>query len=341
MLSTTRLQILREVATRGTAAGAAKALFLTPPAVTYQLAALEREVGVPLLNRTGRSVQLTAAGMRLVQHADTILANCELALADVRAFTDDVRGTVRLSVFRAAPGGVTLAALLALGREYPNLEILTSDQDPEQAVTALKAGQLDIALSYEWGLTPRPRNVGIDRHALFTEPMVLLLPRDREQEIPLSIQDCAHASWCVAQDEEHGRRAIEHVARHYGFEPKVVFESDNFRAIGSAVEAGLGVGLVPLMTDLRGLDVVIQPLTEPRMSRRVFAAVRPGSCGSPAIHAVLEALAAPACSIRTSTMCEAVKHAVMDSDDMLGALRNPSAETQDSDPAPTSAEPVS
>ena len=96
MLSTTRLRILREVATRGTAAAAAKALFLTPPAVTYQLAALEREVGVPLLDRSARSVRLTTAGLRLVEHADTILANCELAIADVQALSEEVRGTVRL-----------------------------------------------------------------------------------------------------------------------------------------------------------------------------------------------------------------------------------------------------
>jgi len=325
MLSTNRLQILREVATRGTAAAAAKALYLTPPAVTYQLAELEREVGVPLLDRTGRSIRLTPAGLRLVEHAETILASCELALADVQAFSDEIRGTVRLSVFRAAPGGVTLAALLSLSRQYPELQVITSDLDPARAVSALRAGQLDIALSYEWGLTPRPHNVGIDREALFTEPMVLVLPASHRSEVPTHLQDFAEASWCIAQDEEHGRRAVEHVARHYGFEPKVVFESDNFRAIATAVEAGLGIGLVPLMTDLRGLDVTIHPLAEPRMSRRVFAAVRPGSSGSPAIRAVLDAFSAPACAVRISTLRTAVKHAVLESPDMLGGLRHPSA----------------
>jgi len=333
MLSTTRLRILREVATRGTAAAAAKALFLTPPAVTYQLAALEREVGVPLLDRSARSVRLTTAGLRLVEHADTILANCELAIADVQALSEEVRGTVRLSVFRTAAGGVTLAALLSLKREYPDLEVLTSDLDPERAVSALRAGQLDIALSYEWGLTPRPKNPDIDRHALFTEPVVLLLPAGRELQLPVRLQDFAQEPWCMAQDEEHGRRVVEHVAHACGFEPRVVFESDNFRAIGAAVEAGLGIGLVPLMTDLRGLDVVIQPLADPRMSRRVFAAVRPGSGGSPAIHAVLDALSAPACLVRTTFVRDAVKRAVLESDDMLDALRDPYALAADADPA--------
>lgn len=326
MLSTTRLRILREVATRGTAAAAAKALFLTPPAVTYQLAALEREVGVPLLDRTSRSIRLTTAGHRLVQHADTILANCESALADVRGLSEQVCGTVRLSTFRTAAGGVTLAALLLLSREYPDLEVLTSDLEPAEAVSALRAGQLDIAMSYEWGITSKRRLAGIDRHALFSEPVVLVLPSGRPVAAPARLQDFAREPWCIAQDEEHGRRVVEHVAHTCGFEPRVVFESDNFRAIGSAVESGLGVGLVPLMTDLRGLDVVIQPLSDPRMNRCVFAAVRQGSGEAPAIRAVLDALSAPACAVRTHSLRSAVKQAVLGPDEMLRALRDRSTE---------------
>jgi DNA-binding transcriptional LysR family regulator len=312
MLNTTRLRILREVATRGTAAAAAKALYLTPPAVTYQLAALEREVGVPLLDRTAHSIRLTSAGMRLVQHADTILANCELALADVQALSDEVRGTVRLSVFRAAAGGITLAALRTLAHEYPDLEVLTSTVDPLRAVSELRAGRLDIAVSYEWNLTPKPADPGIDRHDLFTEPMVLLLPPDHAITQSTSLQDLAGEPWCIAQDQEHGRQVVEQVAHACGCEPRVVFESDHFRAIASAVEAGIGVGLVPLMTDLRGVDVIIRPLDEPRLDRLIFAAVRPGSGESLAIRAVLDALSSPACALMSNTVRSNARHMTLE-----------------------------
>jgi len=328
MLNTTRLRILREVATRGTAAAAAKALYLTPPAVTYQLAALEKEVGVPLLDRSAHSLRLTNAGMRLVQHADTILANCELALADVQTLSNEIRGTVRLSVFRAAAGGVTLAALLSLGREYPELEVLTSTLDPERAVSELRTGQLDIAVSYEWRLTPRPRTPGVDRHALFTEPMVLLLPPGHPIPASARLQDLANERWCIAQDEEHGRLVFEHVAHAHGFEPKVAFESDHFRAIASAVEAGIGVGLVPLLTDLRGVDVTVLPLAEPQMDRRVFAAVRPGSVDTPAIRAVLDALSAPACALMTSATRRATPLATQESDHVVAETSGQSAEDE-------------
>jgi DNA-binding transcriptional LysR family regulator len=198
---------------------------------------------------------------------------------------------------------------LTLAREFPDLEVLTSTLDPERAVSELRAGQLDIAVSYEWRLTPRPRNPGIDRHALFTEPMVLLLPPGHPAAGSVHLLDFAAEKWCLAQDEEHGRLVFEHVAHARGFEPRVSFESDHFRAIASAVEAGIGIGLVPLLTDLRGVDVIVKPLDEPRLDRRVFAAVRPGSGESPVIGAVLSALSAPACALMSDRVRQAVPHA--------------------------------
>jgi DNA-binding transcriptional LysR family regulator len=295
MLNTTRLRILREVAARGTITAAAEALYLTPPAVSHQLVVLEREVGVPLLARTARSIQLTDAGKRLVQHADTILAVCESALADVVSFSKEVSGTIRISVFQTAAQSIALPALAVLRKQYPSLDMIAHELEPTRALPALKAGQLDIALSHEWDFVPLPRDPGVDRYDLLTEPTVVLLPRNHPLAGgPVRLADLAEERWCVAQESAASRRAVERVANSAGFEPNVIFESNYFRAIGAAVEAGLGVGIAPLMTDLRGLEIAIQPLVEPGMSRRIFAAVRKGSGESPAMRAVLDALKAAA-----------------------------------------------
>ena len=291
MLNTTRLRILREVAARGTITAAAEALYLTPPAVSHQLMVLEREVGVPLLERTARSIRLTDAGERLVQHAETILAVCESALADVVSFSEEVSGSVRISVFQTAAQSIALPALAALRKQYPSLHMMAHELEPVRALPALKAGQLDIALSHEWDFVPLPKDPGIDRYDLLTEPAVVLLPRDHPLAgRPVRLADLAEERWCVAQESAASRRAVERVANAAGFEPHVIFESNYFRAIGAAVEAGLGVGIAPLMTDLRGLEIAIQPLVEPGMSRRIFAAVRKGSGESPVMRAVLDAL---------------------------------------------------
>jgi DNA-binding transcriptional LysR family regulator len=295
MLNTIRLRILREVAERGTITAAAEALYLTPPAVSHQLVVLEREVGVPLLERTPRSVHLTEAGRRLVDRGEVILAECEAAVADAQATAATVSGTVRLSVFQTAAQSMALPALVALRGDHPDLEVLTSDLEPVRAVPALKAGQLDIALSSEWDFVPVPADPGIDRHDLLAEQVVALLPIGHTAAGgPVRLRDLRSDDWCVAGETASSRQALHRVARSAGFEPHVVFESNYFRAIGSAVEAGLGVGIMPRMTDLRGLDLAIVPLVEPKLERRIYAAVRKGSGGAPAIRAVLDALAAAA-----------------------------------------------
>lgn len=291
MLNTTRLLVFREVAERGTITAAAEALHLTPPAVSHQLAVLEREVGVPLLERTPRSVRPTEAGWRLVQRAETILAECEAAIADVQSTAATVSGTVRLSVFQTAAQSLALPALVAVRRDYPDLEVLTSDLEPVRAVPALKAGELDIALSSEWDFVPVPTDAGIERIELLEEAVVALLPKGHPRGgAPVRLGDLLSEDWCVAQETASSRRAVRRFAQASGFNPRVVFESNYFRAIGSAVEAGLGVGIAPLMTDLRGLDLEIVPIIDPPMRRRIFAAVRSGSGEMPAIRAVLGAL---------------------------------------------------
>ena len=291
-LNTTRLRILREVAKRGTIAAAAEALYLTPPAISHQLRVLEREVGVPLLERTARSIRLTDAGARLVAHAETILAECETALADVATFVEQVTGTLRLSVFQTAAQTFALPAVASLRLRHPRLDVLISEMEPVRALPALKAGQLDVALSHEWDFVPVPQDPGVERHDLFVEPIVVLLPRDHPLATgPVRLGDLADERWCVAQESASSRQAVERVANSAGFEPRVVFESNYFRAIGSAIEAGLGVGVAPALTDLRGLDIAILPLVEPTMTRRIFAAARKGSGGSPAIAAVIDAMA--------------------------------------------------
>lgn len=290
-LNTNRLRILREVAARGTIAAAAEALYLTPPAASHQLAVLEREVGVPLLERTARSAHLTEAGKRLVQHAETILGDCEIALADLAAFSQEVTGRIHLSTFQTAAQTIALPAMAELAKRYPSLDVIISELEPVRAIPALKAGQLDIALGHEWDFVPLPKEPGLDRYDLLTERIVALLPVGHPAAGgPVRLIDLAEDHWCVAHESAGSRQAVRRVANSAGFEPKVVLESNYFRAIGAAVEAGLGVGIAPAMTDLRGLDIVIQPLAEPVMSRRIFAAVRKGSGGSPTLRAVLRAL---------------------------------------------------
>lgn len=292
MLNTHRLLILREVHARGTISAAAQALFLTPSALSHQLAALEQEMGVELLERTARSVKLTPAGERLVEHSNMILAQCEEAEADVARFRSEVAGTLRLSVFQTAAQAFALRATIKVMQRYPALEVRVQEMVSFKAVEAIRSGQLDVAIAHEWDFEGAPVDPAIDRRFLYAEPVAVLLPAGhRLAGTDIRLEDLAAERWCVAHDSASSRRAVVGAARAAGFEPRVAFESNYFRGIGAAVEAGLGVGLAPARTDLRGLDIEICTLVEPAMERRIFAATRAGSSHAPAIAAVLDALA--------------------------------------------------
>src|SRR6202044_3643169 len=101
MLDTHRLRVLREFAERGTITATAAALGYTPSAVSQQLAALEREAGAILLDRTARAAELTDAGRRLVDHAERILALIEAAEADLSA-AGQPTGRVTVTAFPTA-----------------------------------------------------------------------------------------------------------------------------------------------------------------------------------------------------------------------------------------------
>ena len=114
MIDARRLRVLREVAQQGTLAAAADALHLTPSAVSQQLAALEREIGQPVIERNGRGVRLTGAAEVLVGHANLVLAQLEAAEADVAAYAEGVVGTVRVAGFATALGELVAPAVVAL-----------------------------------------------------------------------------------------------------------------------------------------------------------------------------------------------------------------------------------
>ena len=122
MIDARRLRVLREVAQQGTLAAAADALHLTPSAVSQQLAALEREVGQPVIERNGRGVRLTGAAEVLVGHANLVLAQLEAAAADVAAYAEGVVGTVRVAGFATALGELVAPAVVALRASHPRLD---------------------------------------------------------------------------------------------------------------------------------------------------------------------------------------------------------------------------
>src|SRR5690348_12456716 len=123
MLDLRRLRLLRELSARGTIGAVADALSYSPSAVSQQLAALEKEAGVKLLERAGRNVRLTAEAQTLVGHADALLARVEEAEADLEATAEQITGTVRIAAIQSAGLYLLAPALELIARDHPALRL--------------------------------------------------------------------------------------------------------------------------------------------------------------------------------------------------------------------------
>src|SRR4051794_22483789 len=176
MLDLRRVRLLRELHARGTIAAVADALQFTPSAVSQQLAILEREAGVALLERAGRGVRLTDAALTLVEHADALLERAALAEADLAAAAGTVTGRARIAGFQSVMLNLAIPAIEALARDAPGLRCELVEAEPEPAIPALALGDIDLVLADEWQHQPRHLPPSLERHELLSDPVNLVLP---------------------------------------------------------------------------------------------------------------------------------------------------------------------
>ena len=285
--------MLREVAARGTLAAAAEALFMTPSAVSQQMAVLEREAGTPLLERRGRGVRLTDAGAKLVENTERILAEMERAEADLAAASRGVVGRVRVSAFPTGARALLIPSLPALVDRYPNLHVSMVDLEPEESLPALKAEELDVVVTYEWNVLPSLADPGIEREELLCEPVYLALPATHRlaAQNHVTVADLREEEWIVGRDSTSMLDLVVAATRREGYEPRTDFHSMDFQVILAAVGAGLGVALVPPLALIGSYpDVAITRIADLALDRTIWASIRRGSSGNPGIAAVLGAL---------------------------------------------------
>ena len=150
MLNVARLKVLKEVAYRGSISAAAEALSYTQSAVSQQIATLESETGMKLLERHPRGVTLTAAGQTLVGHAEGILARLEAAEASLSAIAGLRGGRLRMASFPTAGATLMPLAIASFRAAHPEVELTLAEGEPEQIVPRLRGGELDLALLFEF-----------------------------------------------------------------------------------------------------------------------------------------------------------------------------------------------
>jgi DNA-binding transcriptional LysR family regulator len=305
MLDVRRLQMLQHLATHGTVAATAEAMHLTPPAVSQQLAALEREAGVPVVEKQGRTLRLTAAGDLLVAHAEVVLADLAAAEADLAALRGGLRGRVRLAAFASAartlvPPVFSRLAQLAGGT---SLDLELVEQEPESALSSLRLREVDLAIVHSYNVLPRAFPPGCESEILMQDPVLLALHPERAAELglspgdPVELSRLSADSWLTPGPETSCYEMIQRACGSAGFVPAIRARSSDFSVLTALASAGGGVALAPrlaLPESIGGLS--LHPLTLP-VSRTIACAWRTGTSRRPDLRTLIGLLSEAAAGL--------------------------------------------
>lgn len=295
MLDVNRLRMLVELSRLGTLTAVADALSYSKASVSQQLSALEREVGVPLLRRVGRGVQLTPQGNVLVAEAVEILDRLEHAEVAVAESLTEVTGTVRIAVFQSAAHSLLPRTLEALREEHPSLRVEVTECDPETGLVGVSGRDFDLILAEQYPGRTRPIHADLDRVVLAHD--AIALARRPDSGADAGLWATRDEPWVLEPAGTASRAWAEQLCRTAGFEPDVRFEVADLTAHVRLIHAGLAVGLLPELVWAGGdPSVELSPLPDaPR--REIFSSARRVSAAAPSIRAVRRAFAASASRI--------------------------------------------
>ncbi|GGQ47660.1 LysR family transcriptional regulator [Streptomyces althioticus] len=281
MIDVQRLRVLRSVAEHGSFNRAAAALRLTPSAVSQHIAALERSLGAPVVDRSTRGVTLAQAGRIMVGAAESVAAELAHAVREI-----DRLGTSRsrLTIATFTSGGQYLlpGALTRLAAAHPGTVLHVKEVEPEDSLPLLRQGAVDVVLAYHFdGPLPglRGPGPGVEWIPLMEDPLRVVLPGTHPLagRPTVSLAELADEPWVLGclKTEAYLRRYAEHA----GFSPDVRGSTTDYFFARSLVAAGVGLSLIPtvaLTPALPGVRAV--PLDAPTPARHIGAAVLRRPC---------------------------------------------------------------
>src|SRR5687768_7146920 len=291
-----RLRAFALVLDLGSVSAAASVLGYTQSAVSQQLAALEREVGTALVDRSQRPLRATRAGAALRPHVERVLA----ALGSADAAVQDLRGStprLRLAAFGSALSSFVPAAVRDLRRAHPELVVGVLQHETREAVDRLRSGEADLAVVHHMPGVAVPETAGLERRRLLVDHLHVVLPAGHRlaRRDAVSLADLESEPLVLPRrDTPAGRfrSLVEHLCAQAGFAPTVAYELDDLPA--AQAFAAVGIAIVPMhgltLTTLPP-GATARPLTERAAGSRAVEALAPVAARSPVVDDLLERLA--------------------------------------------------
>ncbi|MFC4337508.1 LysR family transcriptional regulator [Salininema proteolyticum] len=294
MIDLRRLHVLREVAHHGTVSAAAKALHMSASAASQQIRLLSKDLGVSLLEPSGRRIRLTPAAQVLIAHVDAIEAMWRLAEAEIQATAGEPSGLLRLCGFPTAIATLLAPLVERAKTEYPSLELRLREAEAPESFDLLFAGKADIAVVESTPDNPPPEDIRFDSQVIFHDPFDLVVPSAHRlaNTNAVDLRAVEREPWVIGVPGSAHRRHVLTACANAGFRPTLYGEAREWSVIATMISSGLGVGLIPRLIDLPPhLELVRVPIAGPYTPLRHFLAVTlRGARERPAVAAVLSML---------------------------------------------------
>ena len=289
-----RVLTFRAVAHQRSFSRAARELALSQPSVSNQVAALERELGVRLLERAPGGLRLTREGEILFEHADAIAERFQLADEQLAAAAQDHRARLRIGAFPTALADLVPAAIARVRDRYPETRV-TVDEGIDDLPARVRSGELHLAVGFQDTAEPRHEPPGVERREIFCEQFRVALAADHPlaERPEVRLADLAYEDWTAALPDG----LIARACRAAGFEPNLVSLTRDQLAIRGLISRGLAVTLVPELLAEPFKDLALRPIAGTGPSRDVYALLPPGD-RHPLVAPSLDALNTTAARLR-------------------------------------------
>ena len=290
-----QLRVLCAIGATGSFSAAADELDYTQPAVSKIVASLERELGTVLVDRETRPIRLTDAGAALARHAEGMLERLRTAEAEVQAIAQLDSGTLSVGVFSSAGAAFFVDALRELRARHPAIQVSITEGMPSALVDSLRAGELDLAIVFDFPQAGEDRGEGLEPHHLLDDPFDVVVPADHKlaEATKVAYSDLSDENWLLPDfgPDSPSMKILRRGCAAAGFEPRVVFRVNDCNMTLAMVAAGEGVSALPrlmLPRDHRGIRT--RPFADTAPIRRITAVRLPTRYLTPATERFLALL---------------------------------------------------
>jgi DNA-binding transcriptional LysR family regulator len=305
VLSLASIRTLAAVVETGSFAAAAARLDYSPAAVSHQMAALERSLGLTLFERGAHSIRVTDAARHLHQRATELALLLEQVHREAQLLSDGQAGRIRLGTFPSASALLLARTIARFLIRRRGVSVTIEEGEPYDLVPAITQARCDLALVFRYDLVPPAWQVGLDGDGLqatdlLVEPLHLIASAQHRlaAATEVSISDLADETWIANREPTAAHACLLACTARAGFTPDIAFTSDNFDAVLALVREGLGVAIVPGLALTRGTaDIRIIPVRDSLPRRHVCALTRGGE-RSPLVRAFLASLTDTAAALQ-------------------------------------------